>query len=512
MVLGTAGYMSPEQVRGKEVDARTDIFAFGAILYEMLSGQRAFKGESSIETMNAILKDDPPELDTDKLELSPGLERIVRRCLEKEPARRFHSARDVGFALEAISGTSSSQRVEPPRAAAGTPALDEGQQCWRWWPSAAVLAAYFLGKENVSTSTASYRQLTFEPGYAGPARFTRDGNTVVYSASWNGGARQLYSQRSNSEQATPLNLDADVMGIADNGDMAVILKRRFLATLAAARDAGAMPLEGGAPRPILEDVYEADITRDGKEFAVVRRDRGKQRLEFPIGKVLFETSGWITDVRISPDGTQVAFIDHSVLPDDRGAVAVVDRQGGVKRLTPYYATGRSLCWRPTAKRCGTRQAWRAKTPACTPSRWQERSHRTAVADGTDHPRHLGCGQGAAGKRALPNRDGREARATRAGRVISTPVGRYGIHVPRWAMDRLQPLPGYRLPGLREEGGRRGGGQTGRRIRRGYQLGRQYGSGSTKLAAAQTLSVSHRRRRAASDRSGRPQRRIRHLGE
>src|SRR5208283_5630161 len=222
MVLGTAGYMSPEQVRGKEVDARTDIFAFGAILYEMLSGQRAFKGESSIETMNAILKDDPPELDTDKLALSPGLERIVRRCLEKEPARRFHSARDVGFALEAISGASSSsvvsRRVLPPERP-------------RWMRAAvlalvavaAVLAAYFLGKRNVSSSTASYRQLTFEPGYAGPARFTRDGNTVVYSASWNGGARQLYAQRSNSVQAAPLNLDADVLGIADNGDMAVIL-------------------------------------------------------------------------------------------------------------------------------------------------------------------------------------------------------------------------------------------------------------------------------------------------
>ena len=107
MVLGTAGYMSPEQVRGKEVDERTDIFAFGAILYEMLSGQRAFKGESSVETMNAILKEEPPELETDKLKVSLGLERIVRRCLEKEPARRFHSARDVGIALEAISGSSS---------------------------------------------------------------------------------------------------------------------------------------------------------------------------------------------------------------------------------------------------------------------------------------------------------------------------------------------------------------------------------------------------------------------
>jgi len=348
MVLGTAGYMSPEQVRGKEVDARTDIFAFGAILYEMLSGRRAFKGESSVETMNAILKDDPPELEVDKLKLSPGLERIVRRCLEKEPARRFHSARDVGFALEAISGTSAGsdlkRRALPPERP-------------RWLRAgalvlvlvAAVPAAYFAGRRNVSSSTASYQQLTFEPGYAGPARFTRDGNTVVYSAAWNGAAKQLYEQRSNSGQATPLNLDADVLGIADNGDMAVILKRHFLATWLQRGTLARMPLDGGAPRPILEDVYEADISRDGKEFAVVRRDAGKQRLEFPVGKVLFETSGWITDVRISPDGMQVAFIEHPLVPDDRGGVALADRQGGIRHLTPYFPTGRSLCWRPDGK-------------------------------------------------------------------------------------------------------------------------------------------------------------------
>jgi Tol biopolymer transport system component len=348
MVLGTAGYMSPEQVRGKEVDARTDIFAFGAILYEILSGRRAFKGESSIETMNAILKDDPPELEVEKLKLSPGLERIVRRCLEKEPSRRFQSARDVGFALEAISGTSSGSAVKQQALPPERP---------RWLQAAAlalllvgaVAVGYFAGRRSLPASSPSYHQLTFETGYAGPARFTRDGNTVVYSAAWNGGARQLYSQRSNSIQGTPLFMDADVLGIADNGEMALILKRRFLATWLQRGTLARMPIDGGAPRPILDDVYDADITRDGKDFAVVRQSGGQQRLEFPIGKVLFETPGWISDVRISTDGTQVAFMDHPVVPDDRGAVALVDRQGKVKRLTPYYSTGRSLCWHPDGK-------------------------------------------------------------------------------------------------------------------------------------------------------------------
>jgi dipeptidyl aminopeptidase/acylaminoacyl peptidase len=196
---------------------------------------------------------------------------------------------------------------------------------------------------------ASYQQLTFEPGYAGPARFTHDGSTVVYSAAWNGGPKQLYSQHSNSAQATPLHIDADVMGIADNGDMAVILHRHYLATWVQRGTLARMPLDGGAPRPILEDVYEADISRDGKDFAVVRLQGGKQRLEYPIGKVLYETPGWISDVRISPDGERVAFIDHPFVPDDQGAVAVVDRRGDHKRLTPVYPSGRSLCWAPGGK-------------------------------------------------------------------------------------------------------------------------------------------------------------------
>jgi hypothetical protein len=341
MVLGTAGYMSPEQVRGQDVDARTDIFAFGAILYEMLSGRRAFKGESSIETMNAILKEDPPEFKTDQLKISPGLERIVRRCLEKEPARRFDSARDVGFALEAISGGSTTTSVPAASLTADrrhwlTPAV------WALVVLAAAVGAYYLGRGHMP-APVTYRQLTFDPGYTGPARFARDGDTVVYSAAWNGGAKQLYSQRSNGQQATALNIDADVLGISDSGEMAVILKRHFLASWLQRGTLARMPLEGGAPRPILEDVYEADITRDGKDYAVVRRDRGQHRLEYPIGKVLFETPGWITDARISPDQSYVAFIEHPLLPDDRGDIVLADKEGHIHRLTPYYSTGRSLC-------------------------------------------------------------------------------------------------------------------------------------------------------------------------
>ena len=105
MVMGTAGYMAPEQVRGAAVDSRTDIFAFGAVLYEMVSGQRAFRRDTAAETMTAILKEDPPEFSETAHTVAPGLERIVRRCLEKNPEQRFQSAKDLAFALEALSGT-----------------------------------------------------------------------------------------------------------------------------------------------------------------------------------------------------------------------------------------------------------------------------------------------------------------------------------------------------------------------------------------------------------------------
>src|SRR5437899_54975 len=107
VVMGTVGYMSPEQVRGQAVDHRSDIFSFGAILYEMLSGRRAFHGESAADTMSAILKEDPPDLSHTNEKISPALERLVNHCLEKNPQERFHSASDLAFALEAISGSTS---------------------------------------------------------------------------------------------------------------------------------------------------------------------------------------------------------------------------------------------------------------------------------------------------------------------------------------------------------------------------------------------------------------------
>jgi eukaryotic-like serine/threonine-protein kinase len=348
-VLGTVGYMSPEQVRGKTADARSDIFSFGAILYEMVGGQRAFKGESSVETMNAILKEDPPDLSTAKPPVSPALERVIRRCLEKSSEERFHSARDVAFALEAVMASSTSSagatavgsakpRRLPLKLGAGVAAL-----------ALVAVLAYFAAGRQLKPQTPNYKQVTFDSGHVGPARFTRDGSTFVYSAAWNGGANTLYSQRTAGTQPQALGVDADVVGIAENGDMAIILKHHYLASWLQKGTLARLPVDGGQPRPILEDVYAGDISRDGKEFAVVRSAGDKQRLEFPIGKVLFETLGWINDMRIAPDGTHIAFIEHTIVPDDQGRIVLVDLEGHSRPLTPVFSSSHGLAWTPDGK-------------------------------------------------------------------------------------------------------------------------------------------------------------------
>ncbi|HVO79579.1 MAG TPA: protein kinase [Terriglobales bacterium] len=348
VVLGTVGYMSPEQVRGETLDHRGDIFAFGAILYEMLSGHRAFRRDSSAETMTAILKEDPPDLAIQS-QVPVGVERVMRRCLEKSPAQRFQSAKDLAFALEALSGSSQ---------ALAAPALPAGARRRRWIPVAGVIAlaalaalAYYAGRHR-SSSSAPFERLTFQRGYIKGARFAPDGQNVIYSAAWEGRPYEVFSTRIGDHNARPLELgNAMVVGISNAGELALLTNVRRIretnwlqiGTLAQASTSG------GAPREILEDVWDADISPNGGQFAVVRSPSGPQQLEFPIGRVLFTNNGYISHPRIAPDGKSVAFLEHPVFGDDRGYVSVVDASGKARRLTAEYAGIEGLAWSPDGR-------------------------------------------------------------------------------------------------------------------------------------------------------------------
>src|SRR5215472_9061933 len=343
VVLGTVGYMSPEQVRGEAVDHRTDIFSFGAVLYEMLCGQRAFKRDTAAETMTAILKEDPPDFAETAAPVPAEVEKTMRRCLEKSREERFQYAKDLGFALEALSGTS--------RAAAAQPALSASRR--RWLKAAmAILAlvalaitAYLAGTRSRS-GPARFEELTFQRGYIKGVRFTPDGQNAIYSAQWEGRPYEVFTARIGDRNSRSLELkDAMVVGVSAAGDMAVLTDVRRVRTtnwLQVGTLARAS-VSGGAPREILEAVYDADISRDGKQFAVVRF-AGPQQLEYPIGKVLYRTNGFISHPRISPDGKQVAFLDHPIFGDDRGYVAVADVGGNARRITGEFASEQGLAW------------------------------------------------------------------------------------------------------------------------------------------------------------------------
>jgi hypothetical protein len=369
VVLGTAGYMSPEQVRGVAADHRSDLFSFGAVLYEMVSGQRAFQAASAAETMLAILREEPPDLSAVNPSLPPGLDRIVRHCLEKSPEQRVQSAHDLAFELEGLPARSRPDSRALPALAArrgrrGTlAALAAGL-------IASFAAVYWLGAQAGSGSLPAYQRLTFGHGSVTGARFASDGQTIVYSAAWGGDPVEVFSTSGRPGDARPFALkDAMLLSLSRNDEMALLLRHRWEGSWVSIGTLARAPLSGGAPREIAEDVLEADWTPDGKDLAVIR-GYPASRLELPLGHVLYQCTGteWISDARVSPDGELVAFIDHPRDLEPNGAVAVVAVTGrAAKRiLSSEHAAATGLAWHPgqrevwfTAARTGKAQALRA---------------------------------------------------------------------------------------------------------------------------------------------------------
>jgi Tol biopolymer transport system component len=372
-IMGTVGYMSPEQVRGKPADHRSDIFAFGSILYEMLSGQPAFRGESPADTMSAILKEEPAELSETVRNVPPALERMVLHCLEKNPAQRFQSAGDLAFNLEALTDSSvvgktgtqsaiASTGIAGP-AVAETPAREKettSRSVAREVVGAVVLAVLMLGvgwwwgRGTRRTILPEYQPITFRTGSIGNARFTPDGS-IVYSASWDGGESQLYMGRTDDPGARELGVkDAELLAISKSGELAVRLGSVVRGGFAQTGTLARLPMSGGAPREVLDNVEDADWAPDGESMAVVRYMPENQhwRLEYPIGKALLDGTNWISHPRISPDGKWIAFADHqNAVGDDEGAVAVIGSDGNSnnnkeKILSGVWTSLEGILWSP----------------------------------------------------------------------------------------------------------------------------------------------------------------------
>ena len=346
MVVGTAAYMSPEQTRGLPLDRRSDIFSFGVVLFEMLSGKLPFEAETAFETMTAILHRDAPDLRDFVPNLPPILYRVVTHCLEKAPEARFQTAQDLVFDLEncseiafGMSGTAPAAlplpKRLPKRAIAAGIAL------------ALLLAAalaYWMSRPS-STPEASYRRLTFRPALIPAARFTPDGETVVYSESWKGQPLKVHVIRTDRPESQTIALpNADLAAISRTGDMAVLMNARSYdwtggGTLAV------VPVLGGTPRQIIDGVMLADWLPDGRGMAVWRvNEKGEQQLEFPLGNVLYTSPNIVFSLRVSPKGDQVAL---NVRTDgQRSEVMVIGLDGKRRTLASSVVFARGMAWTP----------------------------------------------------------------------------------------------------------------------------------------------------------------------
>jgi Tol biopolymer transport system component len=378
MVMGTAGYMSPEQAAGRAVDFRSDQFSFGSMLYEMATGQRAFERGTSAETLTAIIREEPAPVAQLNPRVPAPVRWIVERCLAKEPEERFGTTKDLARDLAAVRDHLSEAPVTAELSGATVAAVRRRRFPWAAVGAALVVAAligfgaFTAGRKAGHTPPPSFRQLTFQRGQVLSARFAPDGQTVVYSAMWEGRPAEIFVARLDSPESRPFGLKrADVLAISSSGELAVSLNQAWAGAFERSGMLARIGITGGGtPREIQEDVQGASWTPDGKGFAVIRDVAGRSRIESPIGKVLYQTGGWLSDVRVSPKGDRVAFLEHPARGDDGGSVSIVDLSGEKTGLTGEFATEGGLAWSPdgrevwfTAAQVGGNRALWAVTPS-----------------------------------------------------------------------------------------------------------------------------------------------------
>jgi Tol biopolymer transport system component/predicted Ser/Thr protein kinase len=356
--IGTVAYMSPEQARGETLDVRTDVFSFGVVLYEMATGRQPFSGNTSAVIFNQILEHDPPRVATLNPRLPVRLEEIIDKTLEKDRDLRCQTAAELRGDLKRLKRDSVSGRVAPVSARA-LPTVEAVSSIKSRWIMASIAlgtlaAGFLLGRVTAKPPPLSppvYQQVTFRHGGIRMARFAPDGKSMIYSAAWEDRPMEIYTTRTESPESRPLGLEgAEILAVSpQGGEMAVLLHSHNIEPFINSGTLARVPLQGGAPREVLEGVQWADWSPNSDNFLVVRDLNGQNRLEYPSGKVLYQTAGWISSPRFSPNGKYIAFIDHPQRRDDAGVIAVVDMNGVKKTLSEGWESAQGLAWSPSGE-------------------------------------------------------------------------------------------------------------------------------------------------------------------
>jgi eukaryotic-like serine/threonine-protein kinase len=329
LILGTAAYMAPEQARGKSVDQRADIWAFGVVLYEMLTGRPAFRGETITDVLAAVVKEEP-----DLTRVPVKVRRLLQSCLQKDPKQRLHAIDDWRLLLEDAPQVARRRYARTMAlAAAGVLA------------AVSVLATrYWLPR----TPSPTFQRVTFRRGVIDGGRFANGGRTILYSASWDGNPYRVYSTQAESPESRDLGIvNAHLLGVSPSDEMALALTPDL--TFSPTGTLARAPISGGSPREVTESITAADWSADGTRLALVRASAGFQQLEFPIGHVLYQTTGAIITPRVSPKGDLIAFFEQALGQAGVGYLAVVDMKGNKKTLTDLWlGTTAGLAWTPSS--------------------------------------------------------------------------------------------------------------------------------------------------------------------
>ena len=343
-VLGTVGYMSPEQAQGLVADFPSDQFSFGAILYEMLTGTRAFARDSAVDTLSAIIHDEPVPIVSLAPSVPPPASWIVERCLAKDPEERYGSTRDLARDLQRVRD----QWSQPAAAAAARPAPARRVILWTLAAlgSTSLIAAVvglLAGLRLAEKPLPTFQRLTFRRGTISNARFTPEGASVIYSAAWDGRPFRLYSTRPESPESAELPLpEARLRSVSSRGELAIGVGVDY-STLAL------VSLTGGSPREVVKSTSAADWGPDGQAIATLTGAGGKTILEYPIGNALLESTRYLYLARVSPRGDRVAVVESPTYLSPQRHIIVVDRQKKATTLPGDWSRISGLAWTPSGE-------------------------------------------------------------------------------------------------------------------------------------------------------------------